>query len=233
MEHLMVSVFAILALASPPGPAGAASPKPAATPAPGIYLEPGRDDAGGTLEKLEASSTTRVGTKDLKKGIATSMLTGGLLGGGPKLAYAYAGAHARRRVPSGSWFQFHFDPTAAAAPTAPAMPSDPASMMAMMQQQAEAQAGVADSGMPASARQPQDFVLVRLGGKGEERELVVGMDAKAKNTLPCRTRQLGPGVFRVAPEKPLPPGEYGFYAVSKNGPGAGSNRLWDFGVDPN
>jgi len=101
-----------------------------------------------------------------------------------------------------------------------------------MQQQLETQADVAESAMPADARQPQDFALVRLGGKGEERELVVGMDMKPKNTLPFRVRQLGPGAFRVAPEKPLPPGEYAFYAVPKQNGGGGSDKLWDFGVDP-
>jgi hypothetical protein len=233
MARLGVSVFAIFVLALLPGPVGAASPKPSPTPpAPGIYLEPGRDGAGGALEKLETSSMSRAGTKDLKKGIATTMLTGGLIGGGPKMAYLYAGGHAQRHVPPGAWFQFHFDPKAASAPAAPAMPTDQASMMAMMQQQMETQADVAESAMPAGARQPQDFALVRLGGKGEERELVVGMDMKPKNTLPFRVRQLGPGAFRVAPEKPLPPGEYAFYAVPKQNGSGGSDKLWDFGVDP-
>lgn len=232
MAHLRVSVFASLAFAAWAVPAGGANPRPAPTPAPGIYFEPSGDAAGGALEKLETSTLSRVGTKDLKKGIATTMLTGGLLGGGPKMAYLFAGARAQRRVSPQAWFQFHFDPKAASAPAAPALPTDQASMMAMMQQQMEVQAELAESDMPAGTRQPQDFALVRLGAKDDERELVVGMDMKPKNPLPFRVRQLGPGAFRVAAEKPLPPGEYAFYAVPKQSGAGGSDKLWAFGVDP-
>jgi hypothetical protein len=198
LASLAVAVWAVAA--------SAANPKPAPTPAPGIYFEPSGDAAGGALEKLETSTMTRVGTKDLKKGIASTMLTGGLLGG-PKMAYLFAGARAQRRVAPQAWFQFHFDPKPAA------------------------EAEMSDSEMPAGARQPFDFALVRLNVKDEERELVVGMDMKPKNTLPFRMRQLGPTAYRVAAEKPLPPGEYAFYAVPKQNAAGGSEKVWDFGVD--
>jgi hypothetical protein len=234
---LAMGVVSLLAV-----PAGAANPKPAPTPEPGIYLEPARDDADGPLSKLETSTMTRVGTKDLKKGIAGSMLTGGLIGG-PKMAYLFEGTRSSRRVASNAWFQFHFDPKAAAAPATPGgsrgsrAPSQ-ADVMAMMQQQMEAQSEALDedeegsSGMPPGARAPQDFALVRLGTRAEERELIVGMDMKPKNTLPFRVRQLGPASYRVAPEKPLPPGEYAFYAIPTQN-GGGSDAVWDFGVDAN
>ena len=72
---------------------------------------------------------------------------------------------------------------------------------------------------------------MRLQSKGDEREMEASSDMKPsrKHTVACRVRQLGPHVFRVAPEQPLPPGEYGFVAVPKGG---GIDRLWDFGVDP-
>ena len=37
------------------------------------------------------------------------------------------------------------------------------------------------------------------------------------------------GFFRVTPAAPLPPGEYGFILAS--GFGAGSGKIYDFGVD--
>lgn len=101
--------------------------------------------------------------------------------------------------------------------------------MAMMQQQMESQAGALD-GMPLGTRTPQDFVLVKLEVKNEERLLVTGMDMKAKNTLPFRMRQLGPNAYRVAPEKALGPGEYAFFAPP-NKSGGGGSQVWDFGVD--
>lgn len=66
MAHSRVSVFASLAFGLWAVPAGAVNPSPAPTPAPGIYFEPSGDAAGGALEKLETSTMSRVGTKDLK-----------------------------------------------------------------------------------------------------------------------------------------------------------------------
>lgn len=190
----------------------------AGTPAtaPGIYLEAVKDAKDQALTKLDGSVPVRAGVKDLKKGLASSMFTGGLLGG-PKMTSIFEGPKAARRVASGAWFQFHFDP------------QTQEDMMAMMQQQAEAQSGAVD-GMPLGTRSPQDFVLVKLEVKNEERLLVTGMDMKAKNTLPFRMRQLGPNAYRVAPEKALGPGEYAFFAPP-NRSGGGGSQVWDFGVD--
>jgi hypothetical protein len=228
MSPPRVGCVALAVALSCTAPAWAANPKPEPTPEPGIYLEPAKDAKDTSLSKLEGSTPVRAGMKDLKKGIASTMLTGGLLGG-PKMTSVFTGAKSARRVASGAWFQFHFDPKAAAAPQASRAPATQEDMMAMMQQQMEAQSAGA-SGMPAGARSPQDFVLVKIEVKNDERLLVTSMDMKVKNTLPFRMRQLGPSAYRVAPEKPLPPGEYGFFAPPKQS-GGGSSLLWDFGVD--
>jgi hypothetical protein len=202
---------------------------------PGIYLEPGRDQGDGApLVKLESSAMARAGAKDIGKSIAGAMLTGGLLGGKPKMAMMYAGSRAGLRVSSQPMFQFHFDSSAGSTPD-PRQAADPTAIMAM------AMAGQSgESGLPGPSGQYemppgaslQDFALVRLNTKNEERELVAEIDMKPKKVIPCRSRQLGPHVFRVAPEKALEPGEYGFFAVPKNNGGSGgSDKLWDFGVD--
>ncbi len=225
----MRSLLSAVLLLAAAWPALAANPKPAPAPSPGIYLEPAKDGKDADLQKVEASSPVRAGVKDLKKGLASSMFTGGLLGG-PKMTSIFEGTKAARRVTSGAWFQFHFDPKAAQAPQSSSRaPQTQEDMMAMLQQQAESQSGAVD-GMPMGARSPQDFVLVKLEVKNEERLLVTGMDMKAKNTLPFRVRQLGPNAYRVAPEKALGPGEYAFFAPP-NKSGGGGSQVWDFGVD--
>jgi hypothetical protein len=189
---------------------------------PGIYVEQtgGSDDTG--VDRIPLSRPTRTGVKDIAKTVVKGMLTGGLLGGGPKMVVVFSGAQATLRLSAQPMFQFHFDPKAAAA--SPAAPTDMASMMAMM--------GQSPSDMPAGIDRPQKFALVRLATKGDEREMEASTDMKPnrKHTVACRVRQLGPHHFRVAPEKPLPPGEYGFVAVG-DGPSGGIDRLWDFGVD--
>jgi hypothetical protein len=189
---------------------------------PGVYVE-GEADAKGLIpvEKIATAPMIRAGTKDLAKGMIGSALTGGLLGG-PKIALVYAGARAGSRLAAQPMFQFHFDPKAAAAPSAP--PTDMASMMAMMEQ------GGALGEMDGAAR-PQQFALVRLEVKNDERLLVASMEMKPAKPIACRVRQLGPNAWRVAPEKALPPGEYAFYVVPKQQGGGGSQKIWEFGVD--
>ena len=203
--------------------AGASLVGAAETPVqpPGVYVE-GAADAKGVVpvEKLATAAMVRAGTKDLAKGMIGSALTGGLLGG-PKIALIYAGARASARLGEQPMFQFHFDPKAASAPSA--APTDMASMMAMMEQ------GGAQGEMDGAQR-PQQFALVRLEVKNDERLLVASMEMKPAKPIGCRARQLGPNTWRVAPEKALPPGEYAFYVVPKQG-GGGSQRIWEFGVD--
>lgn len=192
---------------------------------PGVYVE-GVADAKGRIPvaRIETAPMVRAGTKDLAKAMVGSALTGGLLGK-PKIALVYAGARSGSRLPAQPLFQFHFDPKApAGAPSGPAgAPTDMASMMAMMEQ------GGAQGEMDG-ARRPQEFALVRLEVKNDERLLVASMDMKPSKPIACRARQLGPATWRVAPEKALPPGEYAFYVVPKQA-GGGSQRIWEFGVD--
>jgi hypothetical protein len=188
---------------------------------PGIYVETPPDSTEARLDKVAASRPTRTGVTDVAKTVVKGMLSGGLLGGAPKMVMVFSGARSSERLPAQPMFQFHFDPQAGAAASSPA---DMASMMAMM--------GAMSAGdeIPATVSRPQEFALVRLQAKGDEREMEASSDLKPnrKQTVACRVRQLGPHVFRVAPEQPLPPGEYGFVAVPKSG---GIDRMWDFGVD--
>jgi hypothetical protein len=206
--------------------AAAVAAATAAPPGPGIYVEQPAASGEPGLDKVESSRPSRTGTKDIGKTIVKGMLTGGMLGGGPKLALIFPGARSAARLSSQPMFQFHFDPQAAAAPSAPAAPTDMAAMMAMME---GAQGGGGE--IPPGVSRPQDFALVRLEAKGDERELEASTDMKPnrKRTIACRVRQLGPTVFRVAPESALPPGEYAFVAVPRQG--GGMDRMWDFGVD--
>jgi hypothetical protein len=201
--------------------AGAPSTAPA-SPAPGIYVEQGPASGEPKLDKVPANRPTRTGVKDVAKSMVKGMLTGGMLGGGPKMVLVFSGARSTERLAAQPMFQFHFDPSA--SPSSAARPNDIASMMSTM---ATMESG---SEMPMGVTRPQEFALVRLQTKGDEREMEASSDMKPskKHTVSCRVRQLGPHVFRVAPEQPLPPGEYGFVAVSKNG---GLDRMWDFGVD--
>jgi hypothetical protein len=187
---------------------------------PGVYVE-GAADAKGRIpvEKIGTADMLRAGTKDLAKSMVGAAFTGGLLGK-PKVALIYAGGRSSARLPAQPMFQFHFDPKAASA--APA-PTDMASMMAMMGP------GGAQGEMEGAQR-PQEFALVRLEVKNDERVLVAAMDMKPAKPINCRARQLGPNVWRVAPEKALPPGEYAFYVVPKQA-GGGGQRIWEFGVD--
>lgn len=188
----------------------------------GIYVEQPAEAGEPGVEKLQPSRPTRTGVKDIAKTVVKGMLTGGMLGGAPKMAVYFSGAQSPVRLAPQPMFQFHFDPKADTA-SAPA-PNDMAAMMAMM--------GQSQSEMPPGISRPQDFALVRLQAKNDEREMEASSDMKPnrKHTVACRVRQLGPHTFRVAPEKPLPPGEYGFVAVPRD-PGGAMDRLWDFGVD--
>jgi hypothetical protein len=191
---------------------------------PGVYFE-GAADAKGRIpvERIPTAEMVRAGTKDLAKGMIGSAFTGGLLGK-PKITMIYAGPRGAARLAAQPLFQFHFDPKAADAPKTPAAPTDMASMMAMME------AGGAHGEMQG-ARRPHEFALVRLEVKNDERLLVATMDMKPAKPINCRVRQLGPSSWRVAPEKPLPPGEYAFYVVPKQAGGGGGQRIWEFGVD--
>jgi hypothetical protein len=203
--------------------ASAAGSLAADAPPPGIYVEQASGEP--QAERLATSRPTRTGAKDIGKTIIKGMLTGGMLGGAPKLVMAFSGAQAPVRLAAQPMFQFRFDPNGSAAPAAGS--ADMAAALAMMSQM---QSGEAPADMPPGIDRPQQFALVRLESKGEERLMEASSDMKPtrKYAVACHVRQLGPHVFRVAPEKPLPPGEYGFVAAGGSG---GVDRLWSFGVD--
>ena len=204
--------------------AGAQAGAPAAKE-PGIYVEMDQTQSPA-LTRLEPATMSRTGTKDLAKTMATTMLTGGMIGGKPKMALYFPGAKASLRVPAQVYFRFYFDPKASAARD-PRKPMDQADMMAAALQQMDQ----GDSGMPAGTRHPQDFALVRLQSKNDERQMVVSMEMKAKDALPVRIRSVPDG-YRVFTDHPLEPGEYGFFTMPKNDGTGGGDKLWEFGVDP-
>jgi hypothetical protein len=192
---------------------------PETAPSPGLYLE--REQASGppALERLEASRMIRTSAKDIGKTMATAMLTGGMLGGKPKVALVFEGASASLGASSRPVFQFHFTPQAPPAPRS----TDPLTMMDAAMQ--------GDSGMPECARQPHDFALVRLGTKNGEREMVASTEMKPKDAIPIRARTLGPTAYRVAADRDLEPGEYGFVCVPRQGSTVTSDQLWGFRVE--
>lgn len=93
----------------------------------------------------------------------------------------------------------------------------------------------------AGASSPNEFVLARLSAKKSERELVVAeagilggsSGTQSKDTVEMKIERLGPGVYRVTPEGPMPPGEYCFfYGGGAAANGASGGKLFDFGIDP-
>lgn len=102
--------------------------------------------------------------------------------------------------------------------------------------------GLSNSGgFGANASSPNEFVLARMNAKKNERELVVGefgafgasTGTRSKDTAPFRIEKIAPGIYRVTPEGPLPPGEYCFFhAGGATAMGVSSGKLFDFGVDP-
>ena len=94
----------------------------------------------------------------------------------------------------------------------------------------------------AGPTSPNEFALLKFTEKKDSRETVVmssnafgsssGTDQKA--SIHFSFSRLGPGVYKVTPDAPLPPGEYCFLSsagLGKRGPGsAGANRLFDFAV---
>ncbi len=107
----------------------------------------------------------------------------------------------------------------------------------------EANAGLSHASFGGTTT-PNEFTLIRFDEKKDERETVVmkanafgassGTDEKADTGFSFT--KLRPGVYRVAPNAPLKPGEYCFLSASGVGVygagSAGASRLFDFGVLP-
>lgn len=96
------------------------------------------------------------------------------------------------------------------------------------------------TGMVANVSSPNEFTLVRLTQKSGRREARVdSMNIGGAKTgvmdsdrIPFTYDLVRPGVFKITPDKPLVPGEYGFI-FSLAGGGAGgalTARIFDFSV---
>lgn len=94
----------------------------------------------------------------------------------------------------------------------------------------------------AALTSPNQFKLLRLDQKSSSREVTTaavgafsaqsGTDEKA--VVRFTFVRLKPGVYRVIPKDPLPPGEYAFFPAAMGGQGtagAGMSQIFDFGVD--
>jgi hypothetical protein len=93
----------------------------------------------------------------------------------------------------------------------------------------------------AGASSPNEFVLARLSAGKTERELAVAeagifggsSGTQSKDTVEMKIERLAPGVYRVTPEGPMPPGEYCFfYGGGAAADGRSGAKLFDFGIDP-
>jgi len=89
---------------------------------------------------------------------------------------------------------------------------------------------------------PNEFTLLHFDVKGDTRETVV-MKANAfgassgtedRANVSFTHTKITPGIYKVTPSAPLPPGEYGFISamgIGAYGAGAaGASRVFDFGV---
>jgi len=90
---------------------------------------------------------------------------------------------------------------------------------------------------------PTDAPLVRLkpGDSNDDRNLKISsgafmpfggtqkMGVRNEDKIATNIERDARGLYRVTPAEPLPPGEYGFILAS--GFGAGTGRIFDFGVD--
>jgi hypothetical protein len=97
------------------------------------------------------------------------------------------------------------------------------------------------AGWQGLATSANEFVLVKMEVKKSGREIVVGSSSKytgdqngtlADDLQPFEFVRLEPGVYKVTPKRPLPPGEYCFYYGGVSGARAArsSPKVFDFGV---
>jgi hypothetical protein len=102
--------------------------------------------------------------------------------------------------------------------------------------------GSSNNSWYAALTSPNQFKLLRLDRKTSNREVTTasvgafsaqsGTDEKA--VVRFTFVRLKPGVYRVIPKDPLPPGEYAFFPAAVGGQGtagAGMSQIFDFGVD--
>lgn len=101
--------------------------------------------------------------------------------------------------------------------------------------------GLSQSGpFSTSASSANEFTLAKMEQKGKERELVVGemgvfggsAGTRSGDTIPTDFQKVAPGIYKLVPTKPLPPGEYCFFYAGINmAMGMTGGKLFDFGID--
>jgi hypothetical protein len=143
----------------------------------------------GKMTPLEASRITQ----DKNTGMGAMMVTGGL--SGMKQKAEIQRPHSGVVVSSASpVFYFYIENDA------------PTGMMASM--------------MQAPPKSADDFLLTKMEVKKETREVTVmqmkGSGTKGANELLFTATQVGKGIYRVTPDKPLTPGEYCFFQAPSN-----------------
>jgi hypothetical protein len=95
----------------------------------------------------------------------------------------------------------------------------------------------------AGPSSPSEFTLVRFEVHHNERQVQVmkagtlgnSFGTDEKDRVPVSSVKIRPGVFKVSPNSPLPPGEYCFlYSTGSGsfGTGAGAYKLFDFSIRP-
>lgn len=191
----------------------------------GIYLH---DTAGGASRLQRIDPTASAQTKHA--GRLASALTLGMAS--QKLVTVLPNRVARIRVSSGTpAFYFYFDRSDSSLSSAGQ--SGPWGMTPGAQQ------------TPITS--PNEFAMIRFDVKRNNREVImlseniVGAQAGVmdKARVGFTYEDVAPGIFKVTPIEPLPPGEYAFvYAtagsgnmMSMYGMGGQSPRIFDFGVD--
>jgi hypothetical protein len=127
--------------------------------------------------------------------------------GKPKMTTTVSGEKASRRVPAGSTFLFVFSGQSDMR----AMMNDPMAAMGMMDE------------LPGHTSSPKDYALITFMVVDADRS----WDNKKGQQVKCAVEKVGPKVFRIRPEQPLPPGEYAFAVMTQGVAG----MIWDFGVD--
>lgn len=98
-----------------------------------------------------------------------------------------------------------------------------------------------DSWFFATATSPNEFVLVKLTERKDNREMVVGdMNAYGSSTgVPNKIKisfdyeEVAEGIYKVIPKQPLLKGEYCFIYASSTPTQYSNNKVFDFGIKNN
>lgn len=95
------------------------------------------------------------------------------------------------------------------------------------------------SGVPST---PNEFAMIRFNQRSDNREVTIGkanaFGAKGglsdEYVVQFNAQDMGNGVFKITPAKPLPKGEYAFYLINSGNSNASSAvgaKFFDFGVN--